>query len=193
LLKHARAINYFNINLAKSLQPNLRFRWSTTPDLPARRGIIVNYPDSQPTLRRAPRRRHPSRPRANYQHIANLIHRSSCSQKAQKNKAHIKSLFSSLLCLLCFTYFALPALLCAFCDLPCAFCDLSVGQHVHPVSTNRLTTTTMLFAVYRDATLKTDPHSTQWTTRLTGHRASKRIRACLKNRSGHHAARRHLD
>src|SRR5678815_2464164 len=39
-------------------------------------------------------------------------------------------------------------------------CGLPIGSHVHPVSTNRLTTTTMLLAVDRHAALKTDPHAT---------------------------------
>jgi hypothetical protein len=62
--------------------------------LPTRRWIVVNYTDTQASLRCTPRRRQPRRPSANHQHIAHVtIHRGHCSQNAQKNKAHIKSLF----------------------------------------------------------------------------------------------------
>src|SRR6185437_5419554 len=67
------------------------------------------------------------------------------------------------------------------------------GAYVHPVFTNRLTTTTMLLAVDRHATLKTYPHPTQWTTRLARHRTSKRMRACLEDRRRDHTADRQLD
>src|SRR6185295_14964288 len=116
-------------------------------------------------------------------------------KKNQESTSHFcsfcTSMWSSDFSSMAFLRLFFEILLCLF-DLLCAFCDLFCS-HVHPVSASRLATATMLLAVDRDATLETDPHTTQWPTRLACHRTSKCKHTCFQNRRRHHASSRHLD
>src|ERR1041385_1931635 len=100
MLEHTRAVDYLNINAANPLEPSLRFRWSTTPDLAAHRWVIVNYTDTEATLRRTPRGREPSRPGTHHQQITHMTsHPGIPAHKAHKNKKHI-DLFVPFVCFL---------------------------------------------------------------------------------------------